>query len=189
MHFERRVVHEEPRSDELVVHVVFAEYVADVLTQITLDALPELLNPVDIGLVHLPGTVLEVGWARLERLDAFLDLVVPRDVGDEILHERERLHGLHRDRAIRGKVAHAGHAHELRLSVDLGGARAALARFTVPTNGQIVGLLGLDLMDGVQHDHPLGELGRVLFELPARGVAAPDLQRRGRHQPCSSMIF
>ena len=39
-------------------------------------------------------------------------------------------------------------------------------------HGEVVRLLGLDLMHGVEHDHALGHLGRVVFELAA-AVASP----------------
>ena len=45
----------------------------------------------------------------------------------------------------------------LRHAVDLGRARPALARLAVPAHGQVVGLLGLDLVHGVEHDHALGD--------------------------------
>ena len=85
VHLERRRVHEEARADELVVLVVVAQHVADVLAEEALDALAEFLHAIDVGLLHPPRAVGRVGLARLERLDALLDLEVPRDVGDEIL--------------------------------------------------------------------------------------------------------
>jgi hypothetical protein len=39
------------------------------------------------------------------------------------------------------------------VAVDLGRARSALAGLAVPPDSQIVGLLGLYLMDGIEHDH------------------------------------
>ena len=39
-------------------------------------------------------------------------------------------------------------------------------------------LLGLDLVNGVEHDHALGHLGRVVDELAAARVAAPDSESR-----------
>ena len=74
VHLERRAVDEEPRADELVVHVVVAQHVADVLAQEALDALAEFLHAVDVVLLHPPGAVRRVGLARLERLDPLLDL-------------------------------------------------------------------------------------------------------------------
>src|SRR4026207_1064872 len=43
--------------------------------------------------------------------------------------------------------------------VHLGRAGAALAGLAVPSDGEVVGLVGLDLMDGVEHHHP-GRHGR-----------------------------
>jgi hypothetical protein len=48
---------------------------------------------------------------------------------------------------------------------------------------QIVGLLSLDLVHGVEHHHPFGDVARVAAELAALRVAAPDSKRRRlRHQ-------
>src|SRR5262249_35214177 len=68
-------------------------------------------------------------------------------------------------------------------------ARSALAGFAVPADGEIVRLLRLDLMHGVEDDHAFRDLGRVVTELAAAAVAAPDPEGRGRrHHFISSMI-
>ncbi len=66
IHLQRGRIHQEARADELVVHVVVAQDVADVLAQEALDALAELLHAVHVGLLHAPGAVGGVGLARLE---------------------------------------------------------------------------------------------------------------------------
>ena len=108
VHLERRDVHQEPRADELVVHAMLPQDVADVLTQEALDALPVLLHPVDVGLIHPPGPVGSIGRARLERLDPSLDPEVPRDVGHEILDRRERAHRLDGHRLVERQLVQAG---------------------------------------------------------------------------------
>ncbi len=60
------------------------------------------------------------------------------------------------------QLAHARHAHQPRHAVDLGGAGAALAGLAVPADGQVAGLLGLDLVNDVEHDHAGAGLGRVV---------------------------
>src|SRR2546425_4422472 len=57
MHLEGGDVHEESRPHELLVLVVVAKDVANVLAEETLDALPELLDAVDVLLLHAPGSV------------------------------------------------------------------------------------------------------------------------------------
>ena len=89
VHLERRGVDQEARADELVVHLVVAQHVADVLAQEALDALPEFLHAIDVRLRHPPGAVRRVGRPRLERLDRLLHLEVPRDVGDQVLDRAE----------------------------------------------------------------------------------------------------
>jgi hypothetical protein len=54
--------------------------------------------------------------------------------------------------------------------------------FAVPAARQIVRLIGLDAMDGVQHDHPFGHLGRVVPERRLRRVPAPDAKRGRCHE-------
>jgi hypothetical protein len=61
MHLQGRKVHQEPGADEPLVEPVFAKHMADVLAQEALDALPELLHPVHVPLVHAPRPVRRVG--------------------------------------------------------------------------------------------------------------------------------
>ena len=61
------------------------------------------------------------------------------------------------------ELVQPGHAHQPRIAVDLGRARPALAGLAVPANGEIVRLLGLNLVDGVEHDHAFGDRGRVVL--------------------------
>ena len=68
IHLQLRRVDQEPRADELVVQIVIAQNVAHVLAQETFDALAEFLRPVDVGLLHAPGSIGGVRLARLELL-------------------------------------------------------------------------------------------------------------------------
>ena len=61
--------------------------------------------------------------------------------------------------------------------VDLGAARAALARLAVPPAREIAGLGGLERVDDVEDDHALLGLHPVVLERAALGVAAPDPHR------------
>src|SRR5579872_4777013 len=80
MHFERGRIHQESRADELFVHVVVAQDVADILTEIALDALSKFLYSFDIRLGNAPGAIGRVGLPRLELWDALFNRVVPRYV-------------------------------------------------------------------------------------------------------------
>jgi hypothetical protein len=187
VHLQRGDVGEEARADELGVLLVVAQDVAHVLADEALDALAELLHPLDVLLLHAPGAVGGVGLAGLELLDGLLDRVVPGHVGDEILDEREGLHGLDGHRLLDGQLVEAGHAHQLGHAVDLGRAGAALAGLAVPAAGEIVGRLRLDLVDGVEDHHALADLGGVVLERPALPIATPDA-KGGLHLLCSSTI-
>jgi hypothetical protein len=78
MHLERRGVHQESWSNELLVLLMIAQDVTDVLAQEALDALSEFLDPVHVALVHLPGAVGEIRLPRFERLDLLFDAEIPR---------------------------------------------------------------------------------------------------------------
>jgi hypothetical protein len=67
VHLHRRRVDQESRSDERLVQPMVTQHVADVLAQEALDALPELLYAVDVGLGHAPGPVRSVGPTRVSR--------------------------------------------------------------------------------------------------------------------------
>ena len=58
VHLELGVADEQPRAGELVlVLLVIADHVADVLAEEALDAPVELLDPIDVGLLHPVGAV------------------------------------------------------------------------------------------------------------------------------------
>ena len=116
------------------------------------------------------------GFLRRERLDALLDLVVPRHVGDEVLDRGKCLHRLDGDRVVEVEIAHSRHAHELGHAVDLGRARAALAGLAVPAARQVRRLRRLNLVHGVEDDHALADLGGVVLELAALFVGTPDAE-------------
>src|SRR5690242_19806710 len=107
MHLERGRVNQKTRTDKAIMHAMIAEDVADILAKETFDAFAKFLDAIDVALLHPPGAVGSVGWARFERLDPFFDRVIPRDIGNQILQPREGFHRLDRDRAIERKIAQA----------------------------------------------------------------------------------
>src|SRR6266545_329077 len=180
VHFELGDPHDEARAGEgrLVLRVV-ADDVADVLAQEALDALPELLAPLHVGLGHAARAVRLLGTG-LEGRDGLGLLEVVRDIRDQIAVEREGLHGRDSDGGARLEDIHPRHAHEPRSAIDLGAARAALARLAVPAAGQIARLPGLDPMDHIQHHHPLvGGHAVVVAGVTAAALLA--LERAQRH--------
>src|SRR5437867_7131874 len=57
VHLEARQADEEAGAREVILLVVVPEHVTDVLAEEALDALAELLHPVDVDLLHAPGAV------------------------------------------------------------------------------------------------------------------------------------
>src|SRR5213078_1141556 len=68
---------------------------------------------------------------------------------------------------------------------DLDRARAALAGLAVPAQREVVGVLGLDPVQHVEHDHPGIDVDVELGEVPALDVAAPDLE----HSLCHRVLL
>src|SRR6202034_1909905 len=184
VHLELGEADEEPGPGVVgLVLLVISDDVADVLAHEALDALAELLTPLDVDLSHAIA-VRGAGWGR-ERRHLLGHLEVERDVGDQVADDREGSHRRHGDRPL-GQLVHAGHAHEPGLAVDLGRARPALAGLAVPPAGQVPGLGGLDAVDDVQDDLALLGFQRVPAEVAALGVAPPDVHRDVAHQWASS---
>jgi hypothetical protein len=69
MHFQCGDVGEKTRSDELLVFAVVAQHMTDILTEITLNALPKFLHAINVGLGHSPGSVRGIGRAGFEGFD------------------------------------------------------------------------------------------------------------------------
>ena len=64
-----------------------------------------------------------------------------------------------------------------------------LPAFAVPANGEIARLLRLDLMNGIEHDHPVRYRGRIILKSTGLPIAAPDLKScRLGHYFISSII-
>src|SRR5665213_2542862 len=181
MHFQGGGVYQETRTDELVMHMVIPEHVANVLAQKTLNALAELLHAVGIGLRNAPGSVWSIGRTHLELRDALLHSIIPGDIGDQVLHVRKRLHGLDGYRLIERNRIETRHAHELGHAVDFRGAGPALSRFAIPAHGQVDRRLRLNLMYGVEHHHSFGDPGGVILELARTSFSTPNAKCRGSH--------
>src|SRR5207248_10520958 len=129
--------------------LVLAQDVADVLTQEALDTLAKLLDPVGLLLGEGPVGVLP----GLERGDLLVDLEVPGDVADQVLDDREGLHGPDGDRLAGGVLIDAVHTHQTGFAVDLAAARTALAGLAIPSAGQIRRVQSLDAVNHVEDDH------------------------------------
>ncbi len=105
MHLERGDVNQEPRPDKFIVFTMVAQHVANILAKKAFDALPKLLDPVDVLLLHSPGAIGRIGRTRLEWLDFFLYSKIPGYVRDQILDDRESLHRFHPDRLFHRQIA------------------------------------------------------------------------------------
>ncbi len=84
------------------------------------------------------------------------------------------MHRLDDDGHVEIQLAEPRHAHQLRHAVDLSGARAAFARFAVPSHSEIGRLLGLYAMDRIEDDHALVDLSFVVLKRSAVRIATPD---------------
>ena len=174
MHLQRRSVDQKPRPDKAVVHAMIAQDVADILAKKALDAFPEFLDSIDIGLLHPPGAIRRIRWARFEFLDPLLHRKIPRHIGDQVFQDRECLDRLDRNWSIDGQLAHSGHAHQPGHAVDFSRTRPALASLTIPPAGQIRSLSALNVVNRVQHNHALGDVGGVITKCTIFGSAAPN---------------
>ena len=161
---------------------VVAQNVANILAKETLDAFPEFLHSIDVFLRHSPGPIRGVGRARLESLDFLFHQEIPRNVRDQILHQRECFYRLDRDRFVERQVAQTGHAHEFRHSVHFRGTGTAFPGLAIPSTSQVVRLFRLNIVHGIEHNHALGYVGRVIVKLSAVCIAAPNLESRGGHR-------
>src|SRR5260221_308266 len=100
MHLKRSSVNQKSRPDKLLMLFMITQNMTHILTQETLDAFAKFLHAVDVLLLHPPRAVLGVRRSRLELLDAFFDLIVPRNVRDEVLDRRKSTHRLDRNGPI-----------------------------------------------------------------------------------------
>ena len=123
------VAHEKARAGELGVLVVGPQHVADILAHKALDATLRLVEALHVLLVHRERRLL----LAVERLDGAGSFVVPRDVRDQVLYDRERLHRVNPDLLIL-ELLHAGLAQKTGLAVDLRAARTAVGGLAVPAN-------------------------------------------------------
>jgi hypothetical protein len=147
---------------------------ANVLAKKALNALSEFLNPVNVALHHAPGAIRGVGRAGLELLYSLFDAVVYRDISDQVADYRERFHRLQCDRFPLRHVAHARHAHKLRHPVDFRRTGSAFPRLAIPSHGKVGRVMCLNLMDGVQHNHPFRDFSFVFPEILVVGAPYPE---------------
>src|SRR6185503_19497567 len=77
VHLQRSRINQEPWPNELLVHVMFAQHVANVLAEITFNALAELLHPLHILRRDAPGAVFSIRAPWLELGDALFHFVIP----------------------------------------------------------------------------------------------------------------
>src|SRR6266496_3710543 len=170
MHFKPSHSDEETRPAELFVFIVLAQNVADVLAKKALNALAEFLHPINVFLLHSPiGPSL---WS--ERGNFLVDLVIPRNVCDQVFDDRERLHRQNGDGLVLGKGIHAGFASESRSPVDFRRTRAALAGLAIPADSEVWSQVLLNVMKCVEHDHARRHWNPVISGLAAFAIAAED---------------
>src|ERR1035437_4927703 len=178
VHGELGCPDQEPRPREgLLVVVVIANHVTDVLAKEALDALAELLRPLDVQLLH-PVVARRHTLGRREGRDLAGLLVVEGDVRDQVPNDREGAHRRHRDGLLRDEGVHPGHAQQAGLAVDLGAAGPALAGIAVPAHREVRHLRRLQPVDDVEQHLTFVDLNGVVLQITAVGVTSPDLELR-----------
>ncbi len=106
---ERGQVNHEARTREYVFLLMVPDNVTHVLTEETLDAFSELLDAIDIHLIH-PVMPVGVAWTGAKRRYLFRHLEVPRHIGHEIFDQRKRAHRGHNDRLFYRETGDTRHA-------------------------------------------------------------------------------
>ena len=118
VHVKAGQAHHESGTGEVLLGLAVTQDVAGVLTEEALDALAELLHPIDI-LLHHAVLAVGVAWPRSEGADALVLFVVPRHVTGQVADHREGFHRLQCDGFSFFEGVHARHAGERGLAVDL----------------------------------------------------------------------
>jgi hypothetical protein len=170
VHVQRGGANEKARAAEFVVEMMLAEDVANVLAKKTFDALAEFLDAVHVALLHFP---FDAG-ARSERRNFRVHFVIPADIGDEILDERERFHRVDDDWLVERERIHASLAGEARAAVDFSGAGAAFGGFAIPADGEVGRLMRLNGMKRVEDHHAFRQRDLIIHGSAAVAVAAED---------------
>ena len=153
---------------------VVAQDVADVLAQEALDALPELLHAVGLGLRDTSSR------CRFRGLNAGIFLLTSKfhltSVTRSLMSGNDLIGRTVIVCVVRDSRREPRLAHEPRLPVDLGAARAALGRLAVPAAREVGRAVALDPVDGVEDDHADLDGDLVLLELALAGLAAEDVE-------------
>src|SRR5437773_2681161 len=142
----------------------------NVLAEETLNALAEFLNAVNVFLLHSP---IRASFG-LESRNLLVDLVIPRNICDQVFDHRERLHRQNSDGLVLRKGIHACFAGESRSPVDFRRTRAALAGLAIPADSEVWSLVLLNVMKCVEHDHARRHWNLVISGLAAFAIAAED---------------
>jgi hypothetical protein len=145
---------------------------ANVLAEEAFNAFSEFLHTIDVGLIHFPFNA----FARLERWDFLVHLVIPGNVRHQILNHGKCFHGEDGDGLVLRKSIHASFAGEAGAAVHLRRTGAALPCLAVPAHRKVGSLMLLDVMQGVEHNHSSGHGYAVLYRLSSLTRAAEDSQ-------------
>src|SRR4030065_1250731 len=148
MHLQTGDSNQKAGTDELGMFIMISQDVTNTLAQKTFDTFSELLDPVNILLLHSPGSVW-FRWLRSKRRNGFVNFIIPGDICDQILDNRKGLHRLHCNRIAFGEFIDSGHTHQFWKPIYFSTATATSTGFAVPTTSQIWGLGSLKLMNSI----------------------------------------
>jgi hypothetical protein len=164
------------------MEMMFAQDVTNILAKKTFNALSKFLNPIDVALSHPPRAIRGIRRSWFEFFDFLLHPIVDGHIGYEVPDHWKCLHRMNGYRLVRWHITHARHAHQLWAAIDFGGTGTALTGFTIPAYSHVIGLLGLNLVDGIQHDHSFGNISFVFLKLSSVSMRTPDFKGHMGHK-------
>src|SRR5688572_24427612 len=107
-------------SHKFFLEVMFSYHMANILAKKTFNTFPELLDPVNITLVHSPRPIGRIRGPGLEPLYFLFDFKVDGYIRYQVSNYRKGSHRLNVNGLTFWQVTHAGHTHQPRATVDFG---------------------------------------------------------------------
>src|SRR5688572_33369165 len=94
MHFQRCYINQMPGSGKFFLEVVLTQDMTNILAKKAFDTFTELLNTINISLVHSPGSIGRIRGPRLKPFYFLFDLKVYRYIGHKVFDHGKCFHRL-----------------------------------------------------------------------------------------------